>query len=140
MPDPCGYDYAVVRVVPHVERGEFINAGVIVCATARAFLKARVALDEARLRALDPQADLATVRAALEAIVQVCEGGEAGGPIGRLPLRARFDWLVAPRSTMIQTSPVHAGRCTDPAAALDELVRKMVGPPTAGAAARGETA
>jgi len=124
--DSCGYDYAVVRVVPHVERGEFINAGVIVCATARAFLKARVELDEARLHALDPGADAATVRAALEAIVQVCEGGAAAGPIGELPLRARFDWLTAPRSTIIQTSAVHAGRCAEPEAALEWLMRRMV--------------
>jgi len=124
--DSCGYDYAVVRVVPHVERGEFINAGVIVCATARAFLKARVELDEARLRALDPGADAATVRAALEAIVQVCDGGKAAGPVGELPLRARFDWLTAPRSTVIQTSAVHAGRCAKPEAALEWLMRKMV--------------
>lgn len=124
--NPCGYDYAVVRVVPHVERGEFINAGVIVCATARAFLKARIELDEARLRALDPALDLGTVRAALDAIVHVCEGGAAAGPIGALPLRARFDWLTAPRSTVIQTSPVHAGRCTDPDAALERVLQQMV--------------
>jgi hypothetical protein len=122
----------VVRVVPHVERGEFINAGVIVCSTARGFLKARIELDEARLLALDPAADIATVRAALEAIVRVCEGGQGSesgngaGPIGELPLRARFDWLTAPRSTIIQTSAVHAGRCVEPTAALEWLVQRMV--------------
>lgn len=135
--DPCGYDYAVVRVVPRVERGEFINAGVIVCATARAFLKAQVELDEARLRALDPTADADTVRAALDAIVRVCEGGAGAGPIGELPLRARFDWLTAPRSTIIQTSVVHAGRCTDPEAALDHLVQRMVRLPGTGVPAAG---
>lgn len=126
MPDPCAYDYAVLRVVPHVERGECINAGIIVCSTRRQYLKARVELDEARLLALDPAADLATLRAGLQAVVRVCEGGPAAGPLGELPLRARFDWLVAPRSTMIQTSPVHAGRASDPDAALERLMQHMV--------------
>jgi hypothetical protein len=138
-PDSCAYDYAVLHVVPHVERGEFINAGVIVCSTARAFLKARIELDEARLLALDPAADIDTVRAALQAIVRVCEGGEStnesngskgAGPIGELPLRARFDWLTAPRSTIIQTSAVHAGRCVEPADALEWLLQRMVRSPS----------
>jgi Protein of unknown function (DUF3037) len=124
--DRCTYDYAVLRVVPHVERGEFVNAGVIVCCTGRQFLKARLELDEARLLALDPHADVAAVQAGLEAIVRVCEGGPAAGPIGGLPLRARFDWLVAPRSTVIQTSCVHAGRAGDPDAALERLLERMV--------------
>jgi Protein of unknown function (DUF3037) len=126
VPDPCAYDYALLRVVPHVERGEFVNAGVVVCCTGRQFLKARVDLDEARLLALDSQADVGAVRAGLDAIVRVCEGGPAAGPIGKLPLRARFDWLVAPRSTIIQTSCVHAGRATDPDAALERLLERMV--------------
>jgi hypothetical protein len=134
--DPCAYDYTLIRVVPHVERGECINAGVVVCSTARAFLQARVELDEARLLALDPAADIPTVRAALEAFVRVCEGGPQAGPIGELPLRARFDWLVAPRSTIVQTSPVHAGRCSDLEAAMERLLARMVRRPAAGAAAR----
>lgn len=129
MRDRCAYDYAVLRVVPHVERGEFVNAGVIVCCTGRQFLKARVELDEARLLALDPRADVAAVQAGLAAIVRVCEGGPAAGPIGSLPLRARFDWLVAPRSTVIQTSRVHAGSAGDPDAALERLIRGMVRTP-----------
>nr|WP_236599849.1 DUF3037 domain-containing protein [Ramlibacter alkalitolerans] len=116
----------MIRVLPHVERGECINAGVLVCSTTRGFLKARVELDEARLLALDPAADLATVSAALEAFVRICEGGPQAGPIGALPLRARFDWLVAPRSTILQTSPVHSGRCTDLEAALEHLLQRMV--------------
>jgi hypothetical protein len=124
--DPCAYDYALIRVVPHVERGECINAGVLVCSTARGFLKARIELDEARLLALEPTADVASVSAALEAFVRICEGGVQGGPIGQLPLRARFDWLVAPRSTVIQTSPVHSGRCSDLDAALEQLLQRMV--------------
>lgn len=126
MHDPCAYDYALIRVLPHVERGECINAGVVVCSTARGFLKARIELDEARLLALDPAADTPTVSAALDAFVRICEGGPQGGPIGQLPLRARFDWLVAPRSTMIQTSPVHSGRCSDLEAAMERLLERMV--------------
>jgi hypothetical protein len=116
----------LIRVLPHVERGECINAGVLVCSTAHAFLKARIELDEARLLALDPAADIATVTAALEAFVRICEGGAQAGPIGQLPLRARFDWLVAPRSTVIQTSPVHSGRCSDLEAAMERLLDRMV--------------
>jgi hypothetical protein len=127
--DPCAYDYALIRVLPHVERGECMNAGVLVCSTARGFLKARIELDAARLLALDPAADVATVSAALDAIVRICEGGPQGGPIGQLPLRARFDWLVAPRSTVIQTSAVHSGRCSDLDGTLEQLLQRMVRPP-----------
>lgn len=126
MPVPCTYDYAIVRVVPHVERGEFVNAGVIVAATARGYLRAEVDLDEARLLALDPAADTEALRAALAAIPRICAGGPEAGAIGRLSLRERFDWLVAPRSTSIQVSAVHAGRCADPDAALEHLMRTMV--------------
>lgn len=126
MPVPCTYDYAIVRVVPHVERGEFVNAGVIVAATARGFLKAAVDLDEARLLALDPAADTEALRGALAAIPRICTGGPEAGALGRLSLRERFDWLVAPRSTSIQVSAVHAGRCADPDAALEHLMRTMV--------------
>jgi hypothetical protein len=135
VPDLCTYDYAVVRVVPQVERGEFINAGVIMVCAPRGFLKARVELDEARLRLLDPAADMASFDAALSAIPAICAGGAGGGPIGRLPLRARFDWLVAPRSTSVQVSPVHSGRCSDLDAALERLMERMVRRP--GAAATG---
>jgi hypothetical protein len=126
VPAPCTYDYAVVRVVPHVERGEFVNAGVILACASRGYLKARVALDDARVLGLDPAADLESIKAALEAIPVICAGGDAAGPIGRMSLRERFDWLVAPRSTSIQVSPVHVGRCTDLDAALDALMQKMV--------------
>ena len=126
MHDPCAYDYALIRVLPHVERGECINAGVVVCSTARGFLKARIELDEARLLALDAAVDIPTVSAALDAFVRICEGGPQAGPIGELPLRARFDWLVAPRSTVIQTSPVHSGRCSDLEDAMERLLQRMV--------------
>src|ERR1051325_11124476 len=111
MPEPSPFDYAVVRVVPRVERGEFVNAGVIVSCPARNYLKARVELDAARLAAIDPSADRETIARHLAAILRICEGGPAAGPIGLLPQRARFHWLVAPRSTIIQTSPVHTGFC-----------------------------
>ena len=127
MPDPCTYDYAIVRVVPRVERGEFVNAGVIMKCAALGFLDARIALDEARLRALDPRADLAGIRAALAAIPRICAGGPAAGALGALSLRERFDWLVAPRSSTLQTSVVHTGRCREDAArTLDRLVETMV--------------
>jgi len=122
----CSYDYAVIRVVPRVEREEFVNVGVIVSCYERDFLEARIELDEARLRALDPTVDLATVRAHLATIPVICAGGEAAGPIGKLPPRERFRWLVAPRSTVIQVSPAHTGRSDDPAAALEWLLDNMV--------------
>jgi Protein of unknown function (DUF3037) len=122
----CTYDYAIVRVVPHVERGEFVNAGVIVACASQGFLKALVELDEPRVRALDATADLESIRSALQAIPQVCAGGDAAGAIGRLSLRERFDWLVAPRSTSIQVSPVHVGRSVDLDSELQHLMDKMV--------------
>ena len=126
MPDKFRYDYAVVRVVPMVDREEFINAGVIVSCPDLSFLEARINLDESRLFALDPNVDLDLVRKHLAAIPIICRGGNGAGSIGQLPQRQRFHWLVAPRSTVIQTSPVHTGRCNDPAAALERLVATMV--------------
>jgi Protein of unknown function (DUF3037) len=126
VPDKFRYDYAVVRVVPKVDREEFINAGVIVSCPDLSFLEARIKLDESRLLALDPTVDLDLVKNHLAIIPTICRGGDEAGSIGRLPQRKRFHWLVAPRSTVIQTSPVHTGRCDDPAAALDHLVATMV--------------
>ena len=120
------YDYAIVRVVPRVEREEFINAGVVLSCPSQGFLDARIDLDEARLLALDEGVDLAAVRENLASIPLICAGGSAAGPIGRLSARERFHWLVAPRSTMIQTSAVHTGRCENPAAALEHLLETMV--------------
>jgi hypothetical protein len=128
VPDRCTYDYAIVRVVPRVERGEFVNVGAIVSSDAESFLAARFAVDEARLRALDPKIDLGAVRTALAAIAAVCSGGAAAGAIGKLTLRERFHWLVAPRSTIIQTSAVHTGRCDDLESALEHLLDRMVRP------------
>ena len=126
MPAPHTYDYAIVRVVPRVERGEFVNAGVIVSCAAERWLEARMALDETRLLAIDPTVDLETVHANLAVIPRVCAGGADAGPIGRLSLRERFHWLVAPRSTMIQTSAVHTGRCGDLPGAIEQLLDRMV--------------
>jgi hypothetical protein len=126
MPERCPFDYAVVRVVPRVERGEFVNAGVIVSCPSKKYLKARVELDAERLAALDPTFDRETVERHLAAIPLICEGGAAAGPIGLLPQRARFHWLVAPRSTIIQTSPVHTGFCDDGDRILEHLFRTMV--------------
>ena len=126
LPQPATYDYAIVRVVPRVERGEFVNAGVILACAAHGFLQARIELDETRLLALDPAVDLPTIRAALAAIPAICAGGAAAGALGRLSLRERFDWLVAPRSTSVQTSPVHSGRCGDLQATLEHLLSRMV--------------
>ncbi len=129
MPDHYTYDYAIIRIVPKVEREEFVNVGVIVSCPARRFLEARVELDEQRLKALDATLDLETIRAHLETFPAICAGGKQAGPIGRLSQRERFHWLIAPRSTIIQTSPAHTGCCKDPAAALEHLLDTMVRPP-----------
>lgn len=129
MRDPESYDYAIVRVVPRVEREEFVNVGVIVSCPVLSFLEARFALDEARLRALDPNIDIETIRAHLNSISAICAGGENAGPFSRLSQRERFHWLVAPRSTIIQTSAVHTGRCDDPNKLIEHLLEKMVIPP-----------
>ena len=130
MPADYTYDYAIIRVVPRVERGEQINAGIVLSCPDADFLGARIALDDRALLAIDPDADLEAVRANLEVFPAVCRGGEAAGPIGQLPPRARFRWLVAPRSTVIQPSAVHTGRTTDPAACLEHLVDTVVRRPS----------
>lgn len=126
MPAPSSFDYAVVRVVPRVERGEFINAGIILFCRTRRFLRARIALDRARLAALAPACDPDEVQRHLDVIALVAAGGPAAGPIGRLSQAERFHWLVAPRSTIIQPSPVHSGLSHDPAATLDQLFDELV--------------
>lgn len=130
MPALSSFDYAVIRVVPRVEREEFVNAGVLLFCLERDFLAARVEVNEPRLRALWPEADVGLVRQHLEAIPRICAGSPEGGPIAKLSLRERFHWLVAPRSTIIQVSPVHAGLCESPERALDELFRQMVAVPS----------
>lgn len=120
------FQYAVVRVVPRVERGEFVNAGVVLFCRTRDYLAARIALDEARLAALSPALDVAEIRSHLDAIVRVAAGDPEGGPLARLDQSERFHWLVAPSSTMIQTSPVHTGLCEDPEETLAHLVATLV--------------
>ena len=125
----CAYDYAIVRVMPRVEREEFINVGVIVSCPSRRFLEARVELDDARLLALAPNADIQTVRAHLESIILICRGGNSAGFIGQLAARERFYWVTARRSTIIQMSPVHVGRCADPEILVEHLMQTMVRSP-----------
>lgn len=129
MRDLCTYDYATVRVVPKVEREEFINVGVIVSCPAKKFLEARIELNERRLLALDATLDIESIRAHLATIPAICAGGKEAGPIGQLTQRERFHWLVAPRSTVIQTSPAHTGYCRNPADVLEHLLDTMVRTP-----------
>lgn len=129
MPEMASYDYALIRVVPRVERGEFINAGaVLFCRTMR-FLEARIELDRARLAALCPCLDLDEVERQLLVIPRICAGDPLAGPIALLSQPERFHWLVSPRSTVVQTSPVHSGLCLDPSAALDDIMARLVRAP-----------
>ncbi len=123
---PSSFEYAVIRVVPRVEREEFLNAGIILFSLESRFLKAMVHLDEKRLNALVAGVDTADLRDHLQAFVKVSDGTDDGGPIARLSQRERFRWLVSPRSTVIQVSPVHAGLCDDPQKMLEQLFRRLV--------------
>ena len=129
MPEQSSFDYAVVRVVPRVEREEFVNAGVIVFCLERQFLEARIHIDEARLKALWPEIDIDLVRQHLQAFPNICSGDPSAGPIAKLSQRERFHWLVAPRSTIIQVSPVHSGLCETPERAMERLVRELLHTP-----------
>src|SRR5258708_19185954 len=120
------YDYAVVRVVPRVERGEFVNAGIILSCDVERILLASMELDEKALLALDSRVDMDLVRSVLKSIPAICAGGEAAGDLGRVTARERFHWLVGPRSTIVQTSPVHTRQWFDPSAALGHLMRTIV--------------
>ena len=126
MPDSSSFDYAVVRIVPHVEREEFVNAGVILFCRTKRFLDCRLYLARQRLEALAPGLDVDAVQAQLDAYSRICRGGSEAGPIGELDESARFHWLTSPRSTVLQVSPVHGGVCTDPQEALEDLFQKMV--------------
>ena len=120
------FDYAVIRVVPSVEREEFLNAGVIVFCLQKKVLEARVRFDEQRFLALWPELDVERVKLQLRAICDVCAGKESAGPIARLSLRERFHWLVAPRNTVIQVSAVHTGLSEEPEGVADRLVEQLV--------------
>jgi len=121
------FQYAIVRVVPRVERGECMNVGVVFFCRPRRYLAARIALDEARLVAFAPELDVDEVRAHLEAMDRIAAGDSEAGPVAQLEQSERFHWLVAPSSTVIQTSPVHTGLCEDPEETLAALVGKLVG-------------
>jgi Protein of unknown function (DUF3037) len=123
---PNAYLYAIVRVVPRVERGEGINVGVILLCRSRRFLGARTVLDEGRLRALDPAVDVGSIRPHLEAIEAIARGDRDAGPLAERTIAERFHWLVAPSSTMIQASQVHTGMTDDPASELEHLVATLV--------------
>jgi hypothetical protein len=129
MPDPApsAFSYAIVRVVPQIERGEGFNAGVVLFCRQLGFLAARIALDERRLAALAPGVSPETVRPHLEVVVRIAAGDPAAGPIAALPPSERFGWLVAPSSTIIQPSAVHSGLSTDPRSTLDGLFAELVG-------------
>lgn len=126
MLDRVPYEYAVVRVVPRVDRDEFINAGVIVFAKQQRLLEARVDLNAYRLQALWPGVDVTTVRQHLHAITKICAGDVAAGPIARMSQSERFHWLTTPRSTVIQTSPVRMGLSSNLAELPEDLQRKVI--------------
>ena len=126
MPATSSYDYAIIRVVPRVDRGECINVGLILFCRTRRFLGALIHVDETRLHAFAPQLDLPTLQIQLHHLLQVCEGKAESGPVGQLSQPERFHWLVAPRSATIQISPVHSGLCQQPEQALHNLMQKLV--------------
>ena len=126
MPARSAFQYAILRVVPSIERGECLNVGVALLCPERKYVGVRVALDEARLAALAPDLDLGELRAALDALVAVADGDPAGGPLARLSPSERFGWLTAPASTVIQPSAIHTGLCKDPEDTLERLFTTLV--------------
>jgi hypothetical protein len=129
MSERLAYEYALVRALPRVERGECMNVGVVLICRARRFLQARTELDRVRLRAFAPYLDEDTIHGIerqVELIPRICAGDPDAGPIAALPYGERWHWLVAPASTIVQPGPVHTGLLTDPAACLDDLFTKMV--------------
>ena len=128
MPAPASFDYAILRVVPRVERQEFINAAVIVFCLEKKYLDARVHLDSARLLALWPDADVELIHEHLNAVPRICAGDPTAGAIAHLPQRERFHWLISPRSTIIQPSPVHTGVCDETQGILDRLAKQFLLP------------
>ena len=123
---PNSYDYAVIRLVPLVEREEFFNVGVVLFCPQQKFLEARIHLDIAKLAAFAPDLAVNEVQHRLDAVLKICTGDLAAGPIAQLSQRARFHWLVSPRSTLVQVSAVHAGICSEPQKVLERLFREQV--------------
>lgn len=140
MPAPTAFDYAVIRVVPRVEREEFVNVGVILMCREAPFLGARISMDRARLASLSPALDLDEIERQLTLIPLICAGDPKGGEIAALPMAERFHWLVSPKSTVVQVSSVHSGITEDPQGALDRLLDTMVRPPKAEAPKADPTA
>jgi hypothetical protein len=126
VPAINAFDYAVLRVVPNVERGEFLNVGVVLHCPAMQFLGCRVALNEDKLTLLAPATDREVIREHVEAFARICAEDPKAGPIARLTRRERFHWMVSPRSTVIQVSPMHSGICEYPDETLEELFRRLV--------------
>ncbi|MES2780473.1 MAG: DUF3037 domain-containing protein [Bacteroidota bacterium] len=126
MQDKQVFEYAIIRVLPRVERGEFVNAGVVVYCKKQQFLKAMIQLDEQRIKSLYKEADVLEISNHLKAFEQICLGNKAAGPIAALDVPSRFRWLTAKRSTVIQASEIHPGLCTDPKAVLEKLFTQMV--------------
>jgi Protein of unknown function (DUF3037) len=126
MHAPNSYDYALIRLVPNVERGECLNVGVILFCRTLSFLGARIHLNTTRALALSTVLDLDAIQRQMETILLICKGGPTAGPLGKMSQSERFHWLVSPRSTIIQISPVHEGVCDDPEAALEHLLKTMV--------------
>ena len=126
MHAPNSYDYALIRLVPSVERGECLNIGVILFCRTLDFLGVRIYLNAARALALSPALDLTAIQRQLDSILLICEGGPEAGPLGKMSQSERFHWLVSPRSTIIQISPTHEGVCDKPEAALEHLLKTMV--------------
>lgn len=122
----ASFDYAILRVVPRVERQEFINAGVVAFCLEKKFLGARIHLNEQRLHALWPDADVELAREHLEAVRRICDADPAAGPIAKLPQRERFHWIISPRSTIIQPSPVHTGVCEKTDGLLERLAKQFL--------------
>ncbi len=123
---PSSFDYVVIRIVPLIEREEFFNAGVILFCPQQKFLRARIHLDEKKLKTFAPKLDREDLERRLEGIQKICAGDQTAGPIAHLSQRARFHWLVAPRSTVVQVSPAHSGICEDPQAVLNRLFNEQV--------------
>ena len=126
MPDRSSFDYAVLRIVPRVDREEFVNAGLVLFCLGQKFLHARVSIDEALVRSLYPDFDIDAARRHLEAFPRIAAGDAGSGPVALLNQRQRFHWLTAPRSTVIQVSPVHSGICEDARAEFDRLFQYLV--------------
>jgi len=126
VPSPASFDYAILRVMPRVERQEFINAGVVAFCLERRYLAARIHLDAERLKALWPEADVELAQEHLEAVRRICEGDPAAGPIAMLPQRERFHWITSPRSTIIQPSPVHTGVCDETDGLVDRMAKQFL--------------